>query len=209
MKIKYIILIVLFLFIIFWASFTFKCYLNACIFNILNTNSGAITGIATVVLAIITFVYVFLTKKLLNLQREQYLSENRPWVTIDSFYNLGSSYFKYVFNLYNSGKLPAFIYDFEASLFHNEKLIEKKAQILCQNYPIYPEETIPSIHIEYNGNELALSPPISDEKPLIIEINFNYYSITDKGKRNKYPLNIKYEIYNTTDGPRITEYYSE
>ena len=57
----------------------------SCIFNILNANSGAITGFATVVLVGITILYVIFTYKLFKLQREQYLLENRPWVFVSNY----------------------------------------------------------------------------------------------------------------------------
>ena len=164
----------------------------------LNTNSGAITTIATGILVIITGFYVRYTYKLskttqdqFNLQRQQYLTENRPWIFITSFSR--TAYNVIFCKIENCGKLPAIVTDFKLKFSYNEQIIEEMSAKM-QSSVIFPGKNRISKEMFFDRNKMNYLGDNSEE--YVLEIEIKYFSIIDSEKENEHLYSIKCLVRN-------------
>ncbi len=147
-----------------------------------------------------TISYVKHTSKLsktahdqFKLQREQHLLENRPWVYITKFdrppeYRL-RSIFK--FTLENCGKLPANLDDVKFNLYYNKELTDEDIQEVQKNV-IFPGQKDYFVNF---GCYQAIKKIKDNIDIYVVDIKFEYYSVSDFEKRKKCSFSGTFEIH--------------
>ena len=163
----------------------------------LNNNSGFVTGISTVVLAVITGIYVILTKRILitsqeqfNLQREQYNLDYRPWIFISKISNKGADTIHFEFQ--NCGKLPCVTGEAGLRLYDKGDPIYNNMQESPRNTVIFPNK---KVNMQFKCGSIILP------KAYTVAIEIEYYSINDIEKSIKYSFYGKYTLTNIENGP--------
>jgi hypothetical protein len=181
--------------------------------NCLKENQGPLTLITTLLLVIITGVYVLYTKDLsesaqkqIQLQINQYQLDNRPSVFISGWGEFQK--FKDMqtirFTLRNVGKLPAKFDGIEYRLIVGGKNIDIDSKDFLKPAVIFPTQE--NIHIDLPIPN-SLGPLIKNYLGFTITLRLTYYSINDVKKQYQFSYSVKYLLrMNNPNSKTIDEY---
>ena len=179
----------------------------------LKENQCPLILITTIVLVIITGIYVVYTKDLsesaqkqIQLQLNQYKLDNRPSVFISGWgdFQKLKDFRTMRLLLKNVGKLPAKFGDVEYKLIIGEKVIEIDSKDFSKPVVLFPEQENVFIDLPIPNELLFL---INDNLGFIFYLKFTYYSINDVNKQNQFSYSVKYLLrMKSTDSKIIDEY---
>lgn len=184
--------------------------------NWLKDNQGQLMFFTTLLLVVITFVYVIYTKKLsdtsqqqIQLQLSQYQLDNRPSVFISGWgkFQKFKDFQTIRFTLKNVGKLPATFDTIVYKIIIGDKIIDFDSKDFSKPTVIFPSQE--NMHIDLPVPDV-LFPVIKDNLGFKIILRFTYYSINDIKKSNQYSYSVRYFLrMNSLKSETIDEYILE
>ena len=139
---------------------------------------------------LILFLTLVINIILIINQKNQYIIDNRPQIFVSGWgdFNKYEGYQTIRMNLFNSGKLPAKI----------EK-INQKIEIGSDGFS---DDFIKPVYLFPNQNNMFLDLKISNElmnkiiqnRGFILKVSFDYYSLSDGDKKNRFYYYTEYEF---------------
>ena len=176
-------------------------------------NQGPLVLITTFTLVVITGIYVIFTKEIsesarkqIQIQLDQFKLDNRPSVFISGW----GDFQKYNnmqtirFILKNVGRLPAKFGEINYKIIIGEKVIEIESKDFSKPTVLFPAQE--NIHIDLPVPD-QLNPLIKKNLGLDILFEFEYYSMNDVKKENRFSYSVKYSLrMKSPESETIDEY---
>lgn len=163
-------------------------------------NQAPLMLLTTFTLVVITGIYVIFTKELSDtaqkqtqIQLDQFKLDNRPSVFISGW----GEFQKYDtmqtirFTLQNSGRLPAKFGEINYKIIIGTKTIEVDSKDFSKLTVIFPTQE--NLHIDLPVPN-QLNDLIAKNQGLDILFAFEYYSLNDLKKENRFTYSVKYSL---------------